>query len=271
MLNLNRLRRGLYTLLAVVAVWIGVKFVSSQLGDESTFTGVILLLATMSLYLLTLRKRWHQPQLGRVSGWLRYHSYAGVFTSVVFLMHIGWPVRGPFEICLASCFVIVAITGIALGVMNRVTPARLAAIKQDFAFERIPQLQYAVACTAHELAMSSTRLGEGATLSEYYQRRLLPFFQTPRSLLYSLLPTSHKRRQLLRELEDLDRYLATEGLNHRQQLSQMVQSKDDLDYHWAMQRRLRYLFTAHVALTWSLLILIGVHLVLVFGFSGALL
>jgi hypothetical protein len=165
----------------------------------------------------------------------------------------------------------VAISGIALGVLSRITPLKLAAIRQDFTLEQIPQLQYAVASDAHQLAMQSTQLGEGATLSEYYQRRLLPFFQAQRGLFYRLMPTGTKRRQLLRELEDLDRYLATDGVKHRRRLAAMVQSKDDLDYHWALQSRLRWLYTAHVALTWSLLILVGVHIVLVVRFSGALL
>jgi hypothetical protein len=121
------------------------------------------------------------------------------------------------------------------------------------------------------VALGSTKLGEGATLSEYYQRRLLPYFQTQRSWLYRLLPTGGRRRQLLLELADLDRYLASSGLDCRHQLSTMVQSKDDLDYQLALQSRLRWLFKVHVALTWSLVILIAVHVALVLGFSGKLL
>jgi hypothetical protein len=271
MFSRRRLRSVLITGFLAAITWLGVGWTSRILGDESTFTGVVLLVATLSLYLLTLRKRTTSPRLGRVSAWLQLHAYAGVFASVVFLMHVHWPVRGPFELCLAACFLFVAITGILLGIMSRLTPAKLAALKQDFALEQIPRLQFAVARDAHEAAMSSTRLGEGATLSEYYQRRLLPYFQRPRGVFYRLLPTGTKRRQLLRELEDLDRYLAIDGLKHRRMLSAMVQSKDDLDFHFALQSRLRLFYTAHFALTWTLLILIGVHIVLVFRFSGAML
>jgi hypothetical protein len=267
----RRILRGGLTLLSAALVWLGIKWISGRLGDESTFTGCVLLMATLSLYLLTLRKRIMSRGLGAVSVWLQLHSYAGVFASIVFLMHINWPVRGPFELCLAGCFCFVAVTGIALGIVSRVTPAKLAALKQDFALEQIPRLQYAVAIDAHHLALQSTQLGEGATLSEYYQSRLLPYFQTQRGFFYRLLPTGTKRRQLLRELEDLDRYLATEGVKQRRRLSAMVQSKDDLDYHSAMQIRLRWLYATHMALTWSLLILIGVHVVLVLRFSGTLL
>jgi hypothetical protein len=271
MLSRRRAISTFVTLGVVLVTWIGVRVTSRSLGDESTFTGVVLLVATLSLYLLTLRKRSASTRLGKVSTWLQLHSYAGVFSSVVFLMHVHWPVRGPFELCLAACFVFVAVTGIVLGVMSRLTPIKLAALKQDFSLEQIPRLQFAVARDAHETAMSSTRLGEGATLSEYYQRRLLPYFQSPRSKFYQLLPTGVKRRQLLRELEDLDRYLAADGLKHRRLLSAMVQSKDDLDFHHALQTRLRVFYAAHFALTWTLLILIGVHIAMVLRFSGAML
>lgn len=271
MFSRKRIRSILATSMAAAVTWFGMTKISSMLGDESTFTGVVLLAATLSLYLLTLRKRTVSSRLGKVSSWLQLHMYAGVFASVVFMMHIRWPIEGPFELCLAACFIFIAVSGVVLAVMSRLTPAKLAALKQDYVIEQIPQLQLAVARDAHEVAMSSTRLGEGATLSEYYQRRLLPYFQSPRGQLYRLIPTGGKRRQLLRELEDLDRYLAADGLKHRRRLSAMVQSKDDLDYHFALQSRLRLLYAAHFALTWTMLILIGVHVVLVFRFSGAML
>ncbi len=271
MFSRRRVRSTILTLLAALATWFGMQQISGLLGDEATFTGVVLLVATLSLYLLTIRKRMVSSRLGKVSAWLQLHMYVGVFASVVFTMHIRWPIEGPFEMCLAACFIFIAVSGVVLGIMSRLTPAKLAALKQDYVIEQIPQLQLAVAKDAHEVAMSSTRLGEGATLSEYYQRRLLPYFQSPRGQLYRLIPTGGKRRQLLRELEDLDRYLAGEGLKHRKRLSAMVQSKDDLDYHFALQARLRFLYAAHFALTWTMLILIGVHVVLVFRFSGAIL
>lgn len=270
MFNRRRFRAVLLTGAAALLTWLAMSWIGSKLGDEATFTGAVLLAATLSLYLLTLRKRSTNTQLGAVSIWLQLHMYAGVFASVVFLMHVRWPIQGPFEISLAACFVFVSTSGIVLGIMNRLTPFKLAALSSDLLLEQIPERQMVVAEDAYEIAMSSTRLGEGATLSEYYQRRLLPYFQSPRGLLYRMIPTGSKRRQLLRELEDLDRYLATQGLQHRRRLSEMVQSKDDLDYHLALQRRLRFLYVAHFALVWTLLILIGVHVVLVVRFSGTL-
>ncbi|MEM7475654.1 MAG: hypothetical protein AAF483_11745 [Planctomycetota bacterium] len=257
-----------FTLLCLALTAGLLQFVRDRLGDESTFTGWTLLSATAGLYLLTARKKMIRQRLGPVAGWLQMHMYMGVFASCVFLMHIGWPIRGIFETALASAFVFVAVSGILLGVISRTTPMRLAAIKQDFPYERIPQMQLAVATDAHEVALDSTAFDEGATLSEYYQRRLLPYFQTRRGFFYVMFPTGGKRRALLRELADLDRYLGEYGVGSRKHLAKMVQAKDDLDYHQALQKRLQLMFMAHVALTWALAILIGVHVVMVYRFQG---
>jgi hypothetical protein len=268
-LRRRRIIASLLTLVAVIATALAVQSVANRMGDTSTATGWTLLIATAGLYLLSLRKKLIQHRMGPVAAWLQMHTYMGSFASVVFLMHIGWPVRGWFEIALASCFTIVAVTGIALTYMSRSLPKRLAAIKQDYRLELIPALRLSVTKDAHELAIHSASFGEGATLVEYYQRRLLPFFLSRRSLLYRMIPTGYTRRQLLRELNDLDRYLAYQGLQSRQQLATMVQTKDDLDYHHALQTRLRMMFAMHIALTWSLAVMIAVHVVLVYRFQGA--
>lgn len=270
-LRRRRIIASSLTLVAVIATALAVQSVANRMGDTSTATGWTLLIATAGLYLLSLRKKLIQHRMGPVAAWLQMHTYMGSFASVVFLMHIGWPVRGWFEIALASCFTIVAVTGIALTYMSRSLPKRLAAIKQDYRLELIPALRLSVTKDAHELAIHSASFGEGATLVEYYQRRLLPFFLSRRSLLYRMIPTGYTRRQLLRELNDLDRYLAYQGLQSRQQLTTMVQTKDDLDYHHALQTRLRMMFAMHIALTWSLAVMIAVHVVLVYRFQGAVL
>ncbi len=246
----------------------GLQYVRDQLGDEAMFTGWVLLGATAGLYLLPLRKKLIAWRVGPVAGWLQMHVYMGTFACCVFLLHIGWPVRGVFEGCLAAAYVVVSGTGILLGFLSRSTPKRLAAIGTDYHLEQIPARQFHVAQSAHTVALSAAEYGEGATLSEFYQRRLLPYFQTQRGLLYTLLPNGVKRRQLLRELNSLDRYLGSKGVVSREKLSAMVKGKDDLDYHFALQTRLRLFFASHVALTWALAIMTGVHVVLVHRFQA---
>lgn len=259
------------TLFALGVTLLAVQWTRANLGDESTVTGWILLIATAGLYLLSARKKLIKYRLGPVAIWLQMHVYIGSFASIIFLFHIGWPIRGIFETALAAMFITVACTGILLGYLSRSTPRRLGAILVDRQQEQIPILLSQVARDAHDKALESAEFGEGATLAEFYQRKLLPFFQNPRSVFYRLLPNGVRRRQLLRELNDLDRYLADKGTANRAALSTLVVSKDDLDYQSALQSRLNLFFTFHVLLTWSLVLMVGVHVVLVYRFQGAIL
>ncbi|MEM8735034.1 MAG: hypothetical protein AAGG44_12465, partial [Planctomycetota bacterium] len=108
--------------LACVAITAGaLQYCRDHMGDESTLTGWTLLVATIGLYLLSLRKKLIRWKLGPVAGWLQMHAYLGSFASVVFLMHIGWPVRGIFESLLALTFGIGSGSGIFLGFLSRST------------------------------------------------------------------------------------------------------------------------------------------------------
>lgn len=256
------------TLVAVAVTALAVESVNRRLGKASMATGWALLTSTGALYLLSLRKRLIGRSLGPVAVWLQIHIYTGSFALVVFFMHVGWPMRGWFESMLGTCFLFVSTSGVWLSFLSRSVPRKLAAVKLDYRFEDIPALQAKVAREAQALALSSVRLNEGATLSEYYQTRLLPFFHEQRSWFYRLLPNGSMRRQLHRELSDLDRYLADAGQEERKKLSDLVQSKDDLDFHSATQSRLRNFFTLHVALVWGLALLVAVHVILVHRFQG---
>lgn len=265
----RRLLSMTITLSALGLTLLALQSVRNRLGDEATLTGWTLLASTAGLYLLTVRKKLIRRRLGPVAGWLQMHVYMGSFASIIFFMHIGWPVRGIFESVLAGSFLFVAVTGIVLGYLSRTTPRRLGALTIDNHQDQIPALQGSVAGDAHELALSSTALGEGATLAEFYQRRLLKFFRTPRGFWFCMLPSGVRRRQLLRELGDLDRYLGTAGVGNRQSMSAMVTAKDDLDYQYALQYRLKFFFLMHVSMTWSLALMIAVHVVLVLRFQGS--
>ncbi|GAB5404770.1 MAG: hypothetical protein Aurels2KO_30010 [Aureliella sp.] len=265
----KRVGASIATLLAVALTALAIRYADRTLGDPSTVSGWSLLAAVASLYLLQLRKKF-VGRLGPVSVWLQVHVYTGTFACAVFLMHIGWPVRGIFEQCLAFVFVFVSATGVLLTYLSRTTPRRLAAIAEDHHLAQIPSLQNGVASDAHSLALQSTSHGEGATLAEYYQRRLLPYFRSPRGFLYCIVPNGIRRRQLLRELGGLDRYLGDSGRSSAAQLATAVKVKDDLDYQYALQYRLKLFFMLHVSLTWSLALLVAVHVVLVLRFQGTL-
>ena len=52
-------------------------------------------------------------------------------------------------------------------------------------------------------------------------------------------------------------------------MTALVITKADLNYQNELQTRLRMFYPLHVSLTWTLAIMIGVHVVLVYRFQGA--
>jgi hypothetical protein len=64
------------------------------------------------------------------------------------------------------------------------------------------------------------------------------------------------------------RYLNAEEKTRMSELQVLVEQKDGLDYHHALQKVLKLWLFVHVPLTYSLLIFTFVHVVLVFAFSG---
>ena len=269
-LRTRRLLASTITLIAVAVTILALEQVSQWLGDPAMTSGWTLLASTLGLYGLGARKRMIRRPLGRVATWLQAHTYLGLFALSVFFLHVGWPVRGNFEWALACMFLFISMSGGVLLWYSRRVPKLLSAVKRDLRFEDIPKLQADMADQAHQAVLQSAESAAGATLADYYQRRLLSFFHSPRSLIYRIVPTGHKRRQLLRELDDLDRYLDNQSLPYRQRLSALVIGKDDTDFHRAMQQRLRWMITAHVVFTWSLLVMITLHVVLVLRFQGAM-
>lgn len=256
------------TVASMLVTWMTLDHLRRSLADVALASGWMLLASTLGLYGLAMRKRMLGHRLGPVAAWLQVHTYLGSFALVVFVWHVGWPVRGHFEIALAVMFLFISLSGIHLMWLSRRIPKQLAAVRGDYRLEDIPRVQAALALEAHQVALASSGTGAGATLAEYYQRRLLTFFHAQRSLAYRWLPTGGKRRHLLHELEELDRYLDPRGQELRQRLSALVVAKDDTDFHRALQLRLRFLVASHVALTWSILLMIAVHVVLVLRFQG---
>lgn len=268
--RVRRIVSVMVTLLVIGVTWQALEHIRRTLGDVATASGWTLLASTLGLYGLGIRKRFARHSLGKVATWLQVHSYLGAFALVVFVWHVGWPVRGYFEIALAAMFLFISLSGIVLLGYSRRVPQKLAAVRGDYRLEDIPRVQAGLALEAHQVALKSSSSGAGATLTEYYQRRLLRYFHSRRNWLYRCLPTGSKRRQLLRELEELDRYLDPTGCEYRRRLSALVVTRDDTDYHQALQQRLRFLVASHVALTWSLLLMIAAHVVLVLRFQGVL-
>lgn len=200
---------------------------------------------------------------------MQLHIYVGLATFAIFGFHIAWHIpTGAFETVLAILYLIVAISGLYGLFVTRVFPSRLRGIGNEVIFESIPLLRLQIAAQARELVLRACESSD--VLARFYANRLSFFFERRRNLAYLVRPTGRMRRQLISEIEDLDRYLAEDQRAISRQLTAMVQQRDDLDYQFALQGRLKTWLFVHIGLSYSLLLVSLVHMVMAHSFGGGL-
>lgn len=263
----RRLRFGLAAALLLMGLAFLVQYQRSNLSRANFTTGYILFGCLIFLAAFNLRKKLPMlPHIGSASFWMQLHIYVGLSTFAIFGMHIAWRFpTGHFERILAALYMTVGLSGVYGLVITRIIPKRLAAIPEEVIFERIPWLRLELTRQARELVMSVCESTD--VLARFYANRLAAYLERPRGWLYLVNPSGRMRRQMISEIDELNRFLGDEQRKTGRDLVELVKRKDDLDYHAAMQGRLKGWLFIHIGLTYSLLILAFVHMVLVHAFA----
>ena len=266
----RRIRQILALALLILVVSFVISHLDQSLQRSSFITGWSLMGIIGLLTLYSMRKKLpFIPLLGSSRAWMQIHIYFGFVSVVVFLFHIRFEVPdGKFEFLLASLFLLVSLSGFYGLYITRVVPGKLSAMREEVIFERIPGLRQQIGKQAREVIFSCTN--EAPALVDFYVEKLVSFFEGPRSILYYALPSGRLKRSLMRELENIDRYLPKDGRKPSQDLKQLIARKDDVDFHCAMQGRLKLWLFLHIATTYGMLLLAICHTVLVHAFHGGL-
>ncbi len=239
--------------------------------QNATYTsGAILLACLFFLAGYSLRKKIPFASFAGPSRfWMQLHIYVGLSTFLIFAVHIGFRIPdGILESTLAILYLIVASSGIYGLYITRTIPKKLTHVNDEVIYEQIPVIRQQLAAQVHALASSA--FGKSETIARFYVNRLSPFFEKPRALAYIIRPTTRESRKLQNEINQLDRYLTSDQAGLSEKLISMVQRKDNLDYHQAMQGRLKYWLFIHIGLTYSLLIIGVVHGVMALAFHGGM-
>jgi len=266
----RRVRNISLTVLVVAALAIAVTWMDRSLLHSSFFTGYVLIGSMFLLAAFGMRKRLPMISgIGSAAFWMQMHIYVGFASFAVFAMHIAFRVPdGMLESILALLYCVVFFSGLYGIWATRTIPRKLTSVGEEVIFERIPAFKRSLARRAQTIVMESCK--RTPVLANFYVNRLSKFFECPRSLAYMMVPSGRTRRQLVAEIEELDRFLAQEDRSTSRELAIMVRKKDDLDYHTAMQGRLKLWLFVHISMTWSLLIFSIVHGLLAHAYSGGL-
>ena len=261
----------LLILIAVaVALFLYGNWQQSQLNSDQFSTGYFLIGCLFFLAAYQWRKKIpFLPMFGSSKVWLNIHITVGFSTFLLFAFHIGFKMpNGMLESTLAGLYLLVAGSGVYGLFASRTIPRKLTHLNDEVIFEQIPLRRRELIRQVRSIMQRTMSSNE--TLARFYVNRLAPFFESSRPLAYHVCPTSRHCRRLQGEIQQLDRYLAHHHRELGRQLINLVQSKDNLDYHRTMQGRLKYWLFLHIGLTYSLLLVSFVHGVMAHAFHGGI-
>lgn len=242
---------------------------ATALRDTARLSGWVLFTMIVFLAGYNLRKKLPFLPLGSSANWLQIHIYIGLLTSIVFGIHIAWHVPdGVFELVLAMLYLSVFVTGVVGLFLSRSLPKRLTTRGNEIMFERIPIQRKRLAREVESIVLNCLDDTESTAVAQFYAERLRPFFASAHNFWHHLLQSNRPRFALLNEIQAHHRYLNESERHTMLEISVCVESKDDLDYQYALQATLKYWLFTHVPLTYALLVFAVSHLLLVSAFSG---
>ncbi|PNY34786.1 hypothetical protein [Rhodopirellula sp. MGV] len=255
-------------MVAIALMYQWVRFERDSLGKPAFVSGFATLAGIGLLVLLGVRRRIPFWKLGRVSTWTQVHVYTGVFTTAVFVMHVPTLVGGGmFECFLSIIFLMVSASGFYGLYVSRTLPKRLTAVGSEHRFDRVTWTRRELAKLAESTFQQIHEPSAKKVLEAFYHRHLVPFFGERPSLAYVLIPSGNRRRRLLGDLGNLHRYLEQDGRSVAGKFAALVRQRDDLDYQFALQLRLRVWIVFHAMLSSVLLVAALLHLAIVLHFA----
>ncbi len=265
----RRLINAALTLAAFALVAWQARRLEAALHSSSIFTGWILLAAVVGCALYNVRKRFPAAPVGTSAAWLQAHIYLAIGSVGVFLLHapLRWP-NGWFEGTLFALYAATMASGLVGLYWTRTIPRRLSLASEEVIYERIPMLRGQLRDRAQHAVLAAVKTAGGATLGEFYRDRLHDYFERRRGWGYRLVPTVTRRKELLAELTEATRYFSEAERTTAEQLFALVRRRDDLDFHEALQWRLKAWLFVHIALVWPLLLAAGYHAWLAHQYFG---
>jgi hypothetical protein len=233
-------------------------------------TGWILIAACFFLALFNVRKKLPFLRLARASTWLQLHTYIGFAVIPLFAIHVGfaWP-TGTMEGLMTMVFFLVVVSGLFGLLVTRMLPQRLARRGEEVIYERIPGFRNLMNSEAEAIALASVGGTKSKVLVDFYALYLRPFLSGPRGFWTHVMRPSDESCALRAEMDELETCLGDEERTVLDQLRERVRIKDDLDFHHANQSVLKYWFFIHIPFTYSLMILVLMHVVVVYAFGAA--
>lgn len=237
--------------------WFVWKLCRVGMATTDIYSGAALLALTIFLAVFNLRKKIPFLPLLRASTWMQFHIYLGLFSVLLFLMHINFRIpSGTLEVVLASVFSVVALSGVVGLLLSRSLPRMMNQSGQPANYEQIPILRKRIRDGVKELVVRAEEECQSSTLPEFYMEHLREYLEARPSFLRSFGPQKKRlAHRLKNELDARLRYLSDEEKVIAVEMEEWISEKENLDFQDASQRVLKGWLFIHIPFTWSLILL----------------
>jgi len=264
-------RFAMLFVVAVIIVYVNTAYANALYKSEF-FSGWILLALFLFLIIFNARKKLSFLPVGSVYSWAQFHVYGGFLIAFVFFLHIEFSVpNGAFDSLLAFLFLIEVVSGFVGLLLHRIIPKNLARsqLDDDILYERIPGIRMNIIAEIEELVTQSIVADGSNAIPDFYREKLQPFLKRPMDFWVHLFNARRVYVSWGRTIESLHRFLNENELATLAKIRGLTMTKIDLDARYAKQSIMKRWLFLHIPLSYSLLLFLFIHMILVYSFYGA--
>lgn len=259
-----------FTMLCAAALAVASLWFIPNFPHHAYISGWILFALMLILTFFNLRKKVPFLRMGKASFWLKMHICLGIFSGVLFFVHMGWSwPSGLFRQIFAWCFLIVFISGLVGWWMSRSFPKRLTVAGYETPFERMADARNNIRKKAEALVLANEDGKSPSLASVRYADLFGEFFTKPCNFWAHLVESRSPQAAHSSQFDEMERYMEKGELKMFTGLRELVAQKHMLDYQYSLQLALRLWLFIHIPLSYSLLIFSVLHIILVHSFSAA--
>ncbi|QTN34037.1 hypothetical protein HZ994_17500 [Akkermansiaceae bacterium] len=251
--------------LALASLWFIPDF-----PHHAYLSGWLLFALMLILTFFNFRKKVPFLRMGKASFWLRMHICLGIFSGVLFFVHMGWSwPSGLFRQIFAWCFLIVFASGLVGWWMSRSFPKRLTVAGYETPFERMADARNKLRKQAEALVLANGEGKSPSLVAVRYADLFGSFFTKPCNFWAHLMESRSPQAAHASQFDEMQRYIEKSEQERFEELRELVARKHMLDYQYSLQLALRLWLFVHIPLSYSLLAFSVLHIILVHSFSAA--
>lgn len=261
-----RLYRSAVTLFAIAAL-LATWLLLPELDDRRNLSGWVLFAGVLVLLSLRLKRALRALPLGSNYLWTQVHAYLGVLVFSALLLHTDFSrSAGPFWWFLSTLVWASVISGLLVIAGARWLPRTLHTYPRNVLYEKIPQYRALCVDQVAELYHRIADTTHSDLLFKQTADWLFANIDRRQHTFLHLVGSRHPFQAATQRVESIRRYLNEQENALLGELLQVYLQKVELDAQESVQWLYRCLLVAHRVITFTALLPILLHIVVVYAY-----